>query len=147
MVWKGFPAFPAHLRMRPVSRGNSRRATCSVFLGFSGGSAPKESACNEGDLGSIPRLEDPLKKGTCYPLQNTGLKNSMDCSMPGSSVHGNSPCKNSGAGCQALLQGIFPTQGSNPGLTHCRQILYQMSHQRSPRILKWVVYPFSRLSS
>ena len=44
-------------------------------------------------------------------------------------------------------QGIFPTQGSNPGLPHCRQILYQLSHMGSPRILEWVAYPFSRGSS
>ena len=49
--------------------------------------------------------------------------------------------------CHALLQGIFPTQGSNPGLPHCRQILYHLSHQGSTRILEWVVYPFSRGSS
>ena len=42
-----------------------------------------------------------------------------------------------------LLQGIFPTQGSNPGLPHCRWILYQLSHKGSPRILEWVAYPFS----
>ena len=42
-----------------------------------------------------------------------------------------------------LLQEIFPTQGSNPGLPHCRRILYQLSHQESPRILEWVAYPFS----
>ena len=46
-----------------------------------------------------------------------------------------------------LLQGIFPTQGSSPGLLHCRRILYQLSHQGSPRILEWVAYPFSRGSS
>ena len=40
----------------------------------------------------------------------------MDCSLPGSSVHGDSPGKNTGLGCHVLLQGIFPTQGSNPGL-------------------------------
>ena len=40
-----------------------------------------------------------------------------------------SPGKNTGAGCHALLPGIFPTQGSNPGLLHCRQILYRLSHQ------------------
>ena len=39
----------------------------------------------------------------------------MDCSLPGSSVHGDSPGKNSGVGYHALLQGIFPTQVSNPG--------------------------------
>ena len=44
----------------------------------------------------------------------------MDCSPPGSSVHGDSPSKNTGVGCHALLQGIFPTQGSNPGVPHCR---------------------------
>ena len=38
----------------------------------------------------------------------------------------------------SLLQGIFPTQVSNPGLPHCRQILYQLSHKGSPRILEWV---------
>ena len=58
----------------------------------------------------------------------------MNCSLPGSSVHVDSPGKNTGVGCHALLQGIFPTQGSNPGLLHCRQILYCLSHQGSPRI-------------
>ena len=50
-------------------------------------------------------------------------------------------------GSLSLLQGIFPTQGSNPGLPHCRQILYQLSHRGNPRILEWVAYPFSRGSS
>ena len=71
----------------------------------------------------------------------------MDCSPPGSSVHGDSPGKNTGVGCHVLLQGIFPTQGSNPGLPHCRWILYQLSHKGSPRILDWVAYPFSRGTS
>ena len=43
-----------------------------------------------------------------------------------------SPGKNTGVGSYSLLQGIFPTQGSNPGLWSCRQILYCLSHQRSP---------------
>ena len=60
------------------------------------------------------------------------LRDPMDCSLPGSSVHGDSPGKNSGVGCHALLQGIFPTQGSNRGLPHCRRILYCLSHQGSP---------------
>ena len=50
------------------------------------------------------------------------LCNPMDCSLPGSSVHGDSLGKNARVGCHALLQGIFPTQGSNPDLSHCRQI-------------------------
>ena len=106
------------------------------------------------------------KTGKGYPLQYSGLENSMnytvhgvtkswtqlsdfhflvaqscltlcdlmDCSLPGSSVHGDSPGKNIGVGCHALLQGIFPTQGSNPGLPHCRQILHCLRHQGSPII-------------
>ena len=108
----------------------------------------------------------------------------MDCSQPGSSVHGilqarmlelfpspddlpnpgiepmspalqvdslptELPGKpiNIGLSCHALLERIFPTQGSNPGLPHYRLILYSLSHQESPRILGWVAYPFSRESS
>ena len=48
------------------------------------------------------------------------------------SVQGDSPSKNTGVGCHALLQGIFPTQGLNPCLPHCGWILYQLSHQGSP---------------
>ena len=44
-----------------------------------------------------------------------------------------SPGKDTGVGCHALLQGIFPTQGSNPGLLHCRQILFQLSYKGSPQ--------------
>ena len=59
----------------------------------------------------------------------------MDCSRPGSSVHGDSLGKNTGVGCHALLQGIFPTQGLNPGLPHCKQIIYQLSYQGNPYLL------------
>ena len=51
------------------------------------------------------------------------LCNPMDSSPPGSSVHGIFPGKSTGVGCHFLLQGIFPAQGSNPGLPHCRQTL------------------------
>ena len=59
----------------------------------------------------------------------------------------NSPGQNTGVGSLSILQGIFPTQGSNPGLPHCRWILYQLSHKGSPRILEWVASPFSSRSS
>ena len=59
----------------------------------------------------------------------------------------NSPGKNTGVDSHSLLQGIILIQGSNPGLPHCGQILYQLSHQGSPRILEWVAYPFSSRSS
>ena len=55
----------------------------------------------------------------------------LACSLPDSFVHESSPGKNPGVGCHALLPGIFPTQGSNPGLPHCRWILYHLSHQGS----------------
>ena len=64
-----------------------------------------------------------------------------------SSVHGDPPGENIRVDFHALLTGIFPTQGSSPGLVHCRQIFYLLSHQGSPRILEWVAYPFSRGSS
>ena len=54
----------------------------------------------------------------------------------------NFPCQNTGMGSLSLLQGIFPTQGSNPGLPHCRRFLYQLSHKGSPGILQWVAYHF-----
>ena len=77
------------------------------------------------------------------------LCDSMDYSLPGSSVHGifqarilgwvaisfsrgSSQPKNTGVGCH-FLQGIFPTQGLNPGLLHCGQTLHRLSHQGSPR--------------
>ena len=66
---------------------------------------------------------------------------------PGLHSPWNSPGQNTGVGSLSLLQGIFPTQGSNPGHPHCRQILYQLSHKGSPRILDWVAYSFSSRSS
>ena len=54
-----------------------------------------------------------------------------------------SKSKDTGVGSHSLLQGIFQAQGWNPGLPHCRQILYQLSHKGSPRILEWVAYPFA----
>ena len=67
------------------------------------------------------------------------LCNPMDCSP------WNSPGQNTGVGNLSLQ--IFPFQGSNPGLPHCRQILYQLSHQGSPRILEWIPYSFFSGSS
>ena len=54
--------------------------------------------------------------------------------------------KNTGVVSLSLL-GVFPTQESRRGLLHCRRILYQLSHNESPRILAWVAFPFSRGSS
>ena len=61
----------------------------------------------------------------------------IDYSLLGSSVLGNSPGKNTGVDCHALLQRIFPTQGSNPGLLHCRQILYYLSYREALWMSVW----------
>ena len=61
------------------------------------------------------------------------LCDSLDCSLQATLWH--SPGKNTGVGRYSLLQGIFLIQGSNPGLLHCRQILYHLSHQGSPPFL------------
>ena len=66
------------------------------------------------------RLENDLKAYLpvlCLVAQlHPTLCDPMDCGPPASSVHGDSPGKNTGVGCHALLQAIFPTQGSNPCL-------------------------------
>ena len=77
-----------------------------------------------------------LGKITCAVLSHSVVSGSWwphGLYTPGSSVHGDSPSKNTWVGCHALLQGSFPTQVSKPGLLHCRQILYHLSHQRSKR--------------
>ena len=64
-----------------------------------------------------------VRRDVCLVTQlSPTLWESMDCRPPGSSVHGDSPGKNTGVGCHALLQGIFSTQGSNPGLIQVSRI-------------------------
>ena len=77
---------------------------------------------------SISHLEVVL---CAQPPSHVGLCNPMHCSLPGFSVLSDSPGKNTGVGSHILLQGISPTQGSNPDLPHCRWILYCLSHQGS----------------
>ena len=72
------------------------------------------------------------------------LCNSMDCSLPRLLCPVGFSRQEYWSGWPCPSSGIFPTQGSNPGLLYCGQILYCLSHQGSPRILEWVVYPFSR---
>ena len=57
----------------------------------------------------------------------------------------NSPGQNTGVGSHSLLQGIFPTQGSNSGLPRCRRILYQLSHKGSPSILDRILSLLQRI--
>ena len=82
-------------------------------------------------------------------LAQTESRSVVSDSLPPCGLHSpwNSPGQNTGGGSLSLLQGIFPTQGSNPGLLHYTQILYQLGHQGNSRILEWVTFPFSRGSS
>ena len=105
-----------------------------------------------GDLPS-PRIrlaspESPAGLADFLPLCNLGKWkwNSFSC-VRLFVIPCPSPGQNIGGGSLSLLQGIFPTQGSNPILPHCRWILYQLSHKRSSGILEWVAYPLSSESS
>ena len=85
-------------------------------------------------MGMVSSLLENLESMKVLVAQSRPtLWDSMDCSPPGSSVHGDSLGWNTGVGCHSLLQGLFSTQGSNLGLLHCMQILYYLSHQGSPK--------------
>ena len=86
-----------------------------------------------------------------YIFDNLDEVKSVSCSVVSNSLqpHGiyspwNSPGQNTGVGSLSLLQGIIPTQESNPGLPHYRRILYQLIHKGSPRILESVVLTTKR---
>ena len=103
-----------------------------------GGSVGKESTCYVGDLSSKPGLGRSSGAGHGNPLRYSFLENPHGPrSLMGYSPW-NSPGQNTEVGSLSLLQGIFLVQGSNPGFPHCRQILYQLSHKGSPRVLEWV---------
>ena len=97
---------------------------------------------------TIMQFSSTLKDQIHSLIQSESRSVMSNCLQP----HGlyspwNSPGQNTGMGRLSLLQGIFLTQGSNPGLLHGRQILYQLNHKGSPRILEWVAYLFSSGSS
>ena len=95
-------------------------------------------------LGDLPHLGIKPTSLVSPVLQEDSLVLSCQCESESFSVefyslgpHGlyspwNYPGQNTGVGSPSLLQGIFPTQGSNPCLPHCRQIVYQLSHGGSP---------------
>ena len=96
-------------------------------------------------------------KPQAWPKRQSEVKWSESCSVMSNSLRPYelhrlcSPWdflgQNTGVGSFSLFQGIFPTQGLNPGLPHCKWILYQLRHKGSPRILEWVAYPFFIRSS
>ena len=129
-------------------------------------SHPLERECTLGCLVSVPQVETPSEGPSLRWEAEVGLDrdpaqpsflpsaqakvkvaqscpalcDAMDCSLPGSSVHGTLQASILEWVSHFLFQGIFPTQESNPGLPRCRWILYRLSHQGSPRILEWVAW-------
>ena len=123
----------SHLPLHPIPLGLPSApglSACLMHPTWAGSSVFNEPLCS-----ALSRsvVSDSLRS---HGLQPTRLLCPWD-----------SLAKNTGAGYHALLQEISPTQGSNPGLLHCRWILYQASQQGSPRLLECVAYPFSRGTS
>ena len=104
---------------------NSPSCLCEVKLVFS--------------LSSVPSICPGLKMEKCQACRSCVYRSDYCCSVAKlcstlcdlMDYTGNSPGQNTEMGSHSLLQGIFPTQGSNQGLLHCRQILYQLSYQGS----------------
>ena len=106
--------------------GSIPRLPTPVFLGFPWGSADKESTCNAGDLGSIPRLGRDAGERKGYPLYCSGLENSMDCVVHGVTKSGTRlsdfhfsglSCSSKGkeSACNAGDQGSIPGSGKSSG--------------------------------
>ena len=94
-------------------------------------------------LSQLAQVSCPLKIGCLTPNSTSEVAQLCltlcDPMEPTRLLHPqNFPSKSTGVGCHFLLQGIFLTQGSNPGLPHCRQTLYRLSHQGSP---VWLLDP------
>ena len=89
---------------------------------------------------SVKQLKEKLVKWKLHSVSNSLQPHGLYSPW-------NSPGQNTGLGSLSLFQRIFPTEGLNPGLPHYRQILYQLSHKGSPRMLELVTYPFSSGSS
>ena len=80
-----------------------------------------------------------LKMKVLVALSYLTICSPMD--LPGSSVHGILQARNTGVDSKSLFQGIFSTQGWNPGLLHCRQILYHLSHQEALITVNALIHP------
>ena len=136
-TWKGVERLPI---LRVVGTSGTKRKLLKVSSKLKEASYQKrpEDAVRDaadglaGALNSLPQEEVTFIQRCVCVSRSATLCDPRDCSPPGSSVHGDSQGRNTGVGCHSLLQGIFPTQGSNPGLLHCRWILYWLKQNGSP---------------
>ena len=104
--------------------------------------AKKDYWCWKWPCISQSETESESRSVVSNSLQPHGLSMNYSMDSPWNSLG-----QNTGMSSLSLLQGIFPTQGLNPGLPHYRRILYQLSHKGSPKILEWVACSFSSGSS
>ena len=145
-----------HSERSHQSQQNRKRSNTSVMLGTTTELSPSPTELEQGGacwtqvVDKIPQVTwgqpsllsyiwklvqsnlCPCAVCVCLVTQSCpNLCNTLDCSPPDSSVHGDSQGKNTGVGYHFLPQEIFPTQGSNSHLLHCMKILYLLSHQGS----------------
>ena len=128
----GSPVLPeTERRQQSSSRNGSRRGERSCRRRFLARPDSKMAHANPGERHGLWPFILLLSESVSRPVVSDSLQ-PHDCGLPGSSVHGI---------LQAIIlewvaisssRGIFLTQGSNPGLPHCRQILYYVSHHASP---------------
>ena len=122
----------------PHGLQHTRLSCPSPFPGACSNSCPLNRWCHPTNLSSVIPFSSCLQSFPasgcavlCLVAQSSPtLCNPMD--SLGSSMHGDFPGKNTWVVCYALLQEIFPTQGLNPDLPHCRWILYHLIYQGSP---------------
>ena len=100
------------------------------FVSFKGNKTKKPWLCS--DIHYLFPYLTGKKKGSEVTQSCPTVCDPMDCSLPGSSVQGIFQARVLEWVAISSSKGIFPTQGSNPGLLHCRQMLYRLSHQGSP---------------
>ena len=116
--------FQKHTFLGPMAAPNQNpghsRAVCVLT------SPVLKQAQGDSDAGKVckPLAKDIFKYLVVSCSVMSYSLHPKDWSLPGSSIHGLTPGQNSGVCSHSLPQGVFPTQGSNPGLLHCRQILY-----------------------
>ena len=128
-----------HFSLLCIGEGNGNPLRCSCLEN------PRDGGAWLAAVSGIAQSRTQLKRlssrsSSSNPLQYSGLENSMDCSLTGLLPPWDFPGKKTGVGCHFLLQGNFPTQGSNLGLLHYRQMLYHLSHKGSPRDQQGVHY-------
>ena len=149
--WPGFPE-PLLSRVSSSSEADRRKITihgclCHVWSPVSIPGAGFVRMGRQLASSSLPPTGPTLCVLCCVAQSCPTLWDPMHCSLPGSSVHGDSPGKNAAVDCHSLLQGIFPNQGLNPVSLIEGRFFNSLSYQGSPRILEWVAYPFSRGTS